>query len=57
MQPGHEDDISAVQIVSNVKVRMQPQHSITPPSLHDLIGKVLPLLLSLFLTTVVSYLV
>jgi hypothetical protein len=37
MRPGRKDDISAVPVLLNIKVRMQSQHSITPPSLHDLI--------------------
>jgi hypothetical protein len=43
MGPARTADKSAVPVVPNIQVRTEAQHSILPPSCHDLLGKVLPL--------------
>jgi predicted metal-dependent hydrolase len=43
VRPGRKADNSTVQVVPNVKVRLEAQHSILPLSLNDLLRKPLPL--------------
>lgn len=45
--PGHSTDTSAVQVAPNVKIWLQAQHSIKPPSLQDLVREGLTVTTSL----------